>query len=177
MANQPTMTLPTITVEQPVVVRVNRVGGETVGSHASSGVASPAYYRHQRMPPTHGHSEGGHAMSDHGGGGGGGGGLGDTLWGFAGLLVVGALLYWFLFVFLPAQNTRTVTVRYEVAPAAVVPAPSFHPMVPATPVPSPAEIASRVPHHTSRVCVPCVGGYSQDPDSCECTRTTWVPAR
>lgn len=43
------------------------------------------------------------------------------------------------------------------------------------PLPSPAAIASRVPHKTSRVCVPCVGGYTQDPNTCECMRVRWVP--
>lgn len=46
----------------------------------------------------------------------------------------------------------------------------------ATVVPTPAQIYSRVPHSTSRVCVPCVSGYSQNPSTCECTRTVWVPA-
>lgn len=46
---------------------------------------------------------------------------------------------------------------------------------PASRLPSPQEIYSRVPHKTSYVCAPCVPGYAQDEESCECTRARWVP--
>jgi hypothetical protein len=45
----------------------------------------------------------------------------------------------------------------------------------ASSVPSPEQIARRVEHSITRACVPCDAGYRQNPDTCDCTRTTWHP--
>jgi hypothetical protein len=41
--------------------------------------------------------------------------------------------------------------------------------------PGPREIYSRARRTTKYVCVPCVDGYMQNPDTCDCTRVTWRP--
>jgi hypothetical protein len=48
-------------------------------------------------------------------------------------------------------------------------------IVGASRAPSPAQIANMVPHTTTRVCVPCVDGYAQNPQTCDCTKVTWHP--
>jgi hypothetical protein len=37
-------------------------------------------------------------------------------------------------------------------------------------LPTPEELYRTVPHRTARVCVPCADGYTQDKDTCECSR-------
>ena len=72
------------------------------------------------------------------------------------------------------QPTRRQVIVGGVVSGGAVGVYSRQPAPPA-PVPSPAQIASSVPHKTTSVCVPCIDGYMQNPETCQCDRVTWRP--
>jgi hypothetical protein len=67
-------------------------------------------------------------------------------------------------------ETRYVPLTSHVAVTAPV-----APVAPAVRPPIIRQSSIPGPHRRIRVCVPCDAGYRQDPNTCDCTRTTWHP--